>query len=49
MLEYASITNSGNRCVNEDSIGILQKENHTCFVLCDGLGRPFYRIAKQRV
>ena len=38
MLEYASITNSGNRSVNEDSIGILQKENHTCFVLCDGLG-----------
>ena len=38
MLEYASITNCGNRSVNEDSIGIRQKGNCTCFVLCDGLG-----------
>lgn len=38
MLEYASITDCGNRSVNEDSIGIRQNENRTCFVLCDGLG-----------
>lgn len=38
MLEYASVTDCGNRSVNEDSIGVRQKENYSCFILCDGLG-----------
>lgn len=38
MLNYASITNLGGRKVNEDAIGVLQKENKICFMLCDGLG-----------
>lgn len=38
MLKYAIITDSGDRDVNEDSVGFAQKDNVMCFVLCDGLG-----------
>lgn len=38
MLKYAIITDSGDRDVNEDSVGFAQKDNIMCFVLCDGLG-----------
>lgn len=37
-MEYAVITEKGNREVNEDSYRIENKDNATCFVLCDGLG-----------
>lgn len=38
MLEYAMFTDAGNRPVNEDSIGHVQKGSDACFILCDGLG-----------
>lgn len=37
-LSYATFTNSGSREINEDSIGMAQKAENMCFVLCDGLG-----------
>lgn len=37
-LSYAKITNSGNRKVNEDAIGIFSRGTKVGFVLCDGLG-----------
>ena len=38
MMRYASITNCGNREVNEDSIGTAQNNGLSLFVVCDGLG-----------
>ncbi len=38
MIRYASLTNIGGMQINEDSIGIAEKGNEMCFVLCDGLG-----------
>ena len=38
-VDYYSISNIGNRELNEDSIGIFQNsDNELCFVLADGLG-----------
>lgn len=38
MLDFAMLTNAGNRPVNEDAVGCFQKNNNHCFILCDGLG-----------
>ena len=38
MLNYASITNSGGRMLNEDCLKISCVSNRHCFVVCDGLG-----------
>lgn len=38
MLKYATMTNIGSRDVNEDAIGVFEKEGSCCFVVCDGLG-----------
>lgn len=35
---YAVFSEPGGRVVNEDSVGVFQKEDRSCFVLCDGLG-----------
>lgn len=35
---YAMFTNAGGRPVNEDSIGVFQQGENSCFILCDGLG-----------
>lgn len=37
-LSYATFTNEGDREINEDSVGVAQKGENICFVLCDGLG-----------
>ena len=39
MLEYSTITNKGDRSVNEDSIAVIPsgKSGFAC-ILCDGLG-----------
>lgn len=36
--QYAVYTNVGGRETNEDSVGVVSRENKNCFVLCDGLG-----------
>lgn len=38
MITYSLITNEGGRKINEDSVGICEKNGNFCFVLCDGLG-----------
>ena len=38
MLTYSTITNVGDRKVNEDSIGVFKNDSDYCFVVCDGLG-----------
>ncbi len=38
MIRYATLTNQGDRPVNEDSVGVASNGNNMCFVLCDGLG-----------
>lgn len=38
MLTYATITNVGDRKVNEDSIGVFKNDSGSCFLVCDGLG-----------
>ena len=38
MMRFASITDCGNREVNEDSIGTAQNNGLNLFVVCDGLG-----------
>jgi len=38
MIQYAMLTNAGDRAINEDSIGCFQNGDNGCFVLCDGLG-----------
>lgn len=35
---YAVFSEPGGRAVNEDSVGVFQEEDRSCFVLCDGLG-----------
>lgn len=37
-ITYHSITDKGERAVNEDSLGMLQTEDVWHFILCDGLG-----------
>lgn len=37
-LKYAVFTNVGGRAVNEDSVGVFEHGNNTCYILCDGLG-----------
>lgn len=38
MLTYKMITNQGNREINEDSVGHVEKDGNHCFVIADGLG-----------
>ena len=38
MLRFAVYTDQGDRKINEDSVGCFQKDEKSCFVLCDGLG-----------
>ena len=38
MITYDSVTDKGERKKNEDSIGFIQKENRSVFILADGLG-----------
>ena len=38
MLDFAMMTNVGDRSVNEDSIGCFENGSNCCFILCDGLG-----------
>lgn len=37
-ISYGSLTNAGERSVNEDYLDILVSKSGTAFVLCDGLG-----------
>lgn len=37
-MHYYTITNQGSRSVNEDSTGVTEHGDLTCFVLADGLG-----------
>ncbi len=37
-MKYAVFTDKGDREINEDSVGYVEKGNNFCFVLCDGLG-----------
>ena len=37
-ITYAVFSDKGGREVNEDSVGVCQKESNNCFILCDGLG-----------
>ena len=37
-ISYASLSETGNRSINEDSIGALEKDNAYIFALADGLG-----------
>lgn len=38
MLDYATISQVGSRKLNEDYVGIAEKEGRYCFIVCDGLG-----------
>ena len=38
MIRVASLSDKGNRAVNEDSIGVFSNNDMNLFVLCDGLG-----------
>lgn len=38
MITYATFTDKGTCEINEDSMGIFEKDNKKCMVLCDGLG-----------
>lgn len=38
MLDFAMITNAGDRTINEDAVGCFKNGDNHCFVLCDGLG-----------
>ena len=38
MITYKIYTDIGNREVNEDSVGMLEKDDRLCFALADGLG-----------
>ena len=38
MLTYATFTDAGTCEINEDSIGVFEKDNKKCMILCDGLG-----------
>lgn len=37
-IEYSSLTNRGERAVNEDFLGVSAMQNRLSFILCDGLG-----------
>ena len=37
-VNFAVVTNEGNRIINEDSVGVFRRGDDYCFVLCDGLG-----------
>lgn len=38
MFDYASISEYGNRKINEDYLGYSAKNGNYCFIVCDGLG-----------
>jgi len=38
MLDYAVISEVGNRKLNEDYISLAEKDDRYCFIVCDGLG-----------
>ena len=38
MVDYALLTNVGDREVNEDCVGMIEVNGRYCFILCDGLG-----------
>ena len=38
LFEHAIFTDRGTREVNEDSVGVFESSESTCYVLCDGLG-----------
>ena len=38
MITFASYSDTGSRPVNEDSIGVFEKNGYSLFVCCDGLG-----------
>ena len=37
-MDWAAITNAGTREVNEDSLGVAETEQVSCFIVADGLG-----------
>ncbi len=37
-MPYSTFSDKGNRNINEDSVGVVVKEDASCFILCDGLG-----------
>lgn len=38
MLDYAVISETGDRKVNEDCVGVKERNGNYCFLVCDGLG-----------
>lgn len=38
MVEYSTVSNTGNREINEDCVRTAEKDGRFCFVVCDGLG-----------
>lgn len=38
MLDYAVISETGDRKVNEDCVGVKEHNGNYCFLVCDGLG-----------
>ena len=38
LVNYYSVSKTGNREVNEDSTGIIKGTDCTCFIVADGLG-----------
>lgn len=38
MVTYATFTDKGTCEVNEDSVGVFEKDDKKCMILCDGLG-----------
>lgn len=38
MVTFSLVSMIGNRDINEDSVGMFEKDGKYCFVLCDGLG-----------
>lgn len=37
-MDYAVITRKGNREINEDSVGVFEKDGQFCLIVADGLG-----------
>ena len=38
IVKYATYTDVGSREINEDSLGVFERDGDMCFTLCDGLG-----------
>ena len=38
MIQYAVLSETGDRSVNEDAVGAFEANQRYCFVVCDGLG-----------